>query len=220
MAWRRFVVLGDSVAAGVSEPVPGYADAGFADQVAAGLAAAVDGFSYRNLGVRDARLADVARLQLPEALAFRPDLAMVVAGGNDALGRGYDRERIRTGLVGLVAPLALSGALVVTVGLFDLARSGLVPPEVAPEMVRRFDELDAVTRAVASTFGALHVDTHHHPRAADPSIFSSDRIHANARGHAIAAHAVVQALARVTGSGHERVATSGPAGVQGVDRSR
>jgi lysophospholipase L1-like esterase len=192
--WRRLVVVGDSVAAGVSEPVPGYDAAGFADQVAVDLAAGRDGFAYRNLGVRDARLADVARHQLPEALAFRPDLAIVVAGGNDALARSYDPERVRAGLVGLVVPLALSGALVVTMGLFDLARSGLLPPDVAPEMTRRFDELDGVTAQVAATFGALHVDTHHHPRAADPSIFASDRIHANARGHSIAAAAVTRAL--------------------------
>jgi lysophospholipase L1-like esterase len=184
------VVIGDSVAAGVSEPVPGYADAGFADQVAAAL----DGVAYRNLGVRDARLADVARDQLPEALAFRPDLAVVVAGGNDALGRSFHLERIRAGIVGLVVPLALSGARVVTIGLFDLARSGLLPPGLAPEMIRRFDALDEVTRQVASAFGALHVDTHRHPRAADPSIFASDRIHANARGHAIAAEAVLRTL--------------------------
>jgi lysophospholipase L1-like esterase len=188
------VVIGDSVAAGVSEPVPGYADAGFADQVAAALAATREDFAYRNLGVRDARLAEVAERQLPEALAFRPDLAVVVAGGNDALARSYDLDRIRAGLVGLVVPLALSGARVVTIGLFDLARSGLLPPGLAPEMVRRFDALDDVTARVASTFGALHVDTHHHPRAADPAIFASDRIHANARGHAIAAEAVMRAL--------------------------
>jgi lysophospholipase L1-like esterase len=197
--WQRMVVIGDSVAAGVTEPVPGYAGAGFADQVAAALAATHTGrLAYRNLGVRDARLADVARDQLPAALAFRPDLAIVVAGGNDALGRRYDAEGIRAGLVGLVAPLALSGALVVTIGLFDLARSGLLPGEVAEEMARRFDELDAITKSVAATFGAVHVDTHHHPRAADPSIFASDRMHANARGHAIAAEAIMKALTGIS----------------------
>jgi lysophospholipase L1-like esterase len=200
LPWRRFVVIGDSVAAGVTEPVPGYPDAGFADQVAGALGAGRARFAYRNLGVRDARLADVAGHQLAEALAFGPDLAIVVAGGNDALGRGYEPERIRAGLVRLVAPLALSGALVVTIGMFDLARSGLLPPHLAPVMTRRFDEVDRITAQVASAFGALHVDTHHHPRAADPSIFASDRIHANARGHAIAAEAVMGALSAYSGA--------------------
>jgi hypothetical protein len=42
------------------------------------------------------------------------------------------------------------------------------------------------------------VDTHHHPRAADPEIFASDRMHANARGHAIAFAAIVRALSAHT----------------------
>jgi lysophospholipase L1-like esterase len=124
--WKRMVVVGDSVAAGVREPLDGYRDLGFADQV--------------------------------------------------------------------VEPLAGAGAFVVTVGLFDLARSGLLPPEVAPLMIARFDELDAITADVVAGVGGLHVDTHHHPRAADPAIYASDHIHANALGHAIAFSAVVDSL--------------------------
>lgn len=48
---------------------------------------------------------------------------------------------------------------------------------------------------VASSLGGLHVDTHHHRRSSDPAIYSSDGVHANARGHAIAFAAMVQALA-------------------------
>jgi lysophospholipase L1-like esterase len=192
--WRRLVVVGDSIAAGIREPVDGYRDAAFADRVGEALAAAHDGVAYRNLGVRDLRLAEIIERQLPDALAFRPDLAMVVAGGNDAIRRRFDGERIRAGLLDLVRPLAEAGAFVVTIGLFDLARSGLVPPEYAPAMTERFDELDRITAAVAADVGGLHVDTHHHPRAADPAIFASDRIHANARGHAIAFAAIVRAL--------------------------
>ena len=81
-----------------------------------------------------------------------------------------------------------------TVGLFDLPRSGLLPPEVAPLMAERFDELDAITAGVTAGVGGLHVDTHHHPRAADPAIYASDHIHCNALGHAIAFSAVVDAL--------------------------
>jgi hypothetical protein len=65
-------------------------------------------------------------------------------------------------------------------------------------MIERFDDLDAVTASVAAELGALHVDSHHHPRASDPGIFASDRMHANARGHAIAFAATVEALASAT----------------------
>jgi lysophospholipase L1-like esterase len=187
--WRRMVVLGDSVAAGVREPLDGYRDAGFADQVGEAL-----GGAYLNLGVRDLRLADICETQLPAALDFRPDIAMVAAGGNDALARNFDTDRVRRELTEIAAPLAGAGAFVVTIGLFDLARSGLLPAEIAAVMAERFDVLDAITADVAAEVGGLHVDTHHHPRAADPSIYASDRIHCNALGHAIAFAAVADSL--------------------------
>jgi lysophospholipase L1-like esterase len=193
--WRRMVVVGDSVAAGIREPLDGYRDVGFTDRVGEALARARPGFAYLNLGVRDLRLAEIAETQLTEALAFDPDVAVVIAGGNDALGRSFEPDRVRSGLRDLVVPLAEAGAFVVTVGLFDLARSGLLPAHLADVMADRFDQLDAITREVVSDAGGIHVDTHHHPRAADPAIFASDRIHANARGHAIAFAAIVRALA-------------------------
>jgi lysophospholipase L1-like esterase len=194
-SWQRMVVLGDSVAIGIREPVSGYRDLSFADRVAEALADGRDAFAYHNFGVRDLRLAQIRDTQLPLALELRPDLAIVVAGGNDALRRSFDPDRIRAGLREIVAPLAQAGAFVVTIGLFDLARSGLVSEEYAPAMIERFDALDAITAEVAADVGGVHVDTHHHPRAADPGIFASDLIHANSRGHAIAATAIVEALA-------------------------
>ena len=195
-AWRRLVVLGDSVAAGVRAPLGGYRDEGFTDRVASALAASRAGFAYANHAARDRRLAEIVADQLPPALAVAPDLAIVVAGGNDALSRRYDAGRVRALLGDLLGPLAAAGALVVTVGLFDLARSGLVPDEAAAALAQRMDELDALTAAAAQEVGGLHVDTHHHPRGSDPAIYAPDLIHANARGHAIAAAAVVRALAK------------------------
>ena len=195
--WRRLLVLGDSVAAGIREPLAGYRDASFADRVAAILASDRPGFAYLNLGRRDLMLDEIRRTQLAPGLAFEPDLAIVVAGGNDALRRSFDDDAARAGLTAIVAPLA-ERAQIVTIGLFDLPRSGLAPAGIAPGAVERFDRLDAITAEVAAEHGAVHVDTHHHPRAADPAIFSSDLIHANARGHAIAAAAIVRVLSRTT----------------------
>jgi lysophospholipase L1-like esterase len=199
LPWQRMVVVGDSVAAGIREPTAGYRDASFSDRVAAALAATRPGFAYRNLGVRDLRLAAIRDGQLATALAQEPDVAIVAAGGNDALSRSFDADRAGVELNEIVDPLARAGAFVVTIGLFDIARSGLLPPEVAAVMAERFDQLDAVTAAVAAAAGGVHVDTHHHPRSADPSIYAADRIHANARGHAIAFAAIVTTLARELG---------------------
>ena len=120
----------------------------------------------------------------------------MAAGGNDALGRSFDEKRVAERLMAVVGPLAMAGALVVTIGLFDLARSGLLPAEHAGEMARRFDRLDTITRDVVTTLGGIHVENHSHPRGTDPAIYSSDRVHCNARGHAISAATMAHALAR------------------------
>jgi lysophospholipase L1-like esterase len=193
--WRRLVVLGDSVAAGTSESVPGYRELSTSERIAEALRIQQPSLTYRNLGERELLTAEIRERQLDAALELDPDLAIVAAGGNDALRRSFDPVRFIADLRALLTPLAAHGAQLVTIGLFDLARSGLVPAAHAEAAAARFDELDEITASVAAELGALHVDNHHHPAAADPSIFASDRIHANARGHAIAASNLVRALA-------------------------
>ncbi|WP_082582227.1 SGNH/GDSL hydrolase family protein [Aeromicrobium sp. Root236] len=197
LPWQRMVVVGDSVAEGVREPLDGYRNLGFADRIGEALAATRPGFAYRNLGVRGQRLAEIRSTQAAAALEFHPDVTMVVAGGNDVLVEAPDLERVRTELTELVTSFTARGIAVVTIGLFDLARSGLVPATYAEALAERMDQLDAITAEVATEAGAWHVDTHHHPRAADPAIYSSDRMHCNARGHAIAFAAIASSLAHL-----------------------
>ncbi|MFD8015297.1 SGNH/GDSL hydrolase family protein [Streptomyces sp. NPDC058955] len=195
LPWNRLAVLGDSVTAGVMDPLPGYRHRSFADRLVDALAATRPGFAAVNLAEPHLLAAGIRERQLAPALEFEPDAVLVSAGGNDAF-RDVDPDALRAELASLLTPLAESGAVVVTIGLFDLARSGLVPPEYADGMARRFDTLDAVTADLTRSLGGLHVDTHHHPLAADPGIYAADRVHANARGHAIAFAALADALGR------------------------
>jgi lysophospholipase L1-like esterase len=190
--WRRLVVLGDSVAAGIREPLPGYRDLSWADRVAEALG---PGVAVHNLARRGARVGEVLGRQLAPALRLGPDLAIVSAGGNDALEPAWDEDLTARQLGLVVGALRAAGADVLTLGLFDIFRSGLIPDPPAAGMAERFDRLDALTIAVARAQGATHVHTHHHPLAANPGIFASDLMHANARGHAVAASAVVRVLA-------------------------
>jgi len=193
--WRRMVVLGDSVAAGVRDPLEGYADRSMTERVADALAAAHPDLVQVNLAMPYLRIGEIRETQLAAALDLRPDLVLVSAGGNDAFSSRFDAGRARRELDGLLRPLAQSGALVVTWGLYDLPRSGLVAEEVAIPLAMRFDELDAVVQHVTRTLGGVHADTHHHPRGTDPAIYSADGVHANARGHAVAFTALATALA-------------------------
>ncbi len=195
LPWRRLAVLGDSVTAGVMGPLDGYRHLSFADRLVEALSATRPDFEALNVAQPYLRVAEIRDRQLGPAISFRPDAALISAGGNDAFEE-LDAGELRRGLEQILAPLAASGIVPVTIGLFDLARSGLVRPSVAGAMARRFDELDRITAEVSSDLGGIHVDTHHHPAAADPGIYAEDRVHANARGHAIAFAAIVETLER------------------------
>lgn len=186
--FRRVVVMGDSVAAGVREPTPGYLDLSMADRLHDALAASRPGLLFANLGVSGATTADVISTQLDAALARQPDLAVVSAGGNDAFGRGFDPARTAGELARLCGRLADSGAKVVLIGLFDIGSSGLLPADVGRRMSERFATLDEAMHIAADEVGGCIVsDNRSHPLSHDPSIYASDLIHCNARGHAVAA---------------------------------
>ena len=192
--WRRLAVLGDSIAEGVREPHPGYLDQSWIDRIAEPLRAAAPGLTVMNLGVRDLLASEVRERQLAPALDFRPDLVIVAAGGNDALRRTFAPEDVARELDGIVGPLRAAGADVLMIELLDIVASGLVPAEYAGPLDGRMRDLAVLTRMVADRHGALLVEMRAHPASADPSVYASDRLHLNARGHAIVATEAVRVL--------------------------
>ena len=170
--WRRVAVLGDSVAEGVREPHDGYRDLSWIDRIAEPLRAAAPGLTVMNLGRRDLRAAEVRELQLPAALGFRPDLAIVAAGGNDALRRSFSPDRVARELDAIAAPLRRAGADLLMLELMDIVASGLVPPEHEAALDERMRGLAAATREVAARHGAMLVEMRGHPVCADPGVYS------------------------------------------------
>ena len=79
-------------------------------------------------------------------------------------------------------------------GLFDIAATDLLDADVRERAGRRLHRLDDVTRAVTQREGALLIDVHHHPASRDPRIYSSDRVHASARGQAIFTAVAIRTL--------------------------
>jgi lysophospholipase L1-like esterase len=191
MTWKRLAVLGDSVAAGVREPHPGYRDLSWVDRVVEALPRP----EILDLARRGLLAAEVREQQLAPALAFRPDLAIVAAGGNDALRRSFDEEEVAIELDHIVAPLRAAGADVVMIELLDIVASGLVAPEHAPAVGARLAALARVTRAVAHHRGAILIAMRKHPASRDPGIYAGDGLHLNARGHAIVAAEALRVLA-------------------------
>ncbi|MGC4856074.1 SGNH/GDSL hydrolase family protein [Micromonospora sp. DT4] len=192
--WRRFVALGDSVVEGMCEPTPGYPDVQWVDRIAAELRVVRPGLAYRNLGRRGLRAHQVRATQLAPALAFAPDLALVVCGGNDAFSPAYDADAVDGELTAMIGALRDAGADVITVGMFDVSHSPAVPEHVRAGLGERMRRLSAHTARLADRLGTVHVHLTDHPLTTDPTLYSTDGRHGSARSDAVATAETLRAL--------------------------
>jgi lysophospholipase L1-like esterase len=179
--WRRLLAMGDSIVVHRGDPVAGYRPQPWPDRLRTAFGRRRDATpAYLNVGVSGARTAEIRAGQLDEALRFRPDLAILAAGANDAVRRSFDPQAVAADLEAMIGALSRAGALVVTLGCFDLAPGLRV--------------LSALTARLTERHGGVHVDFGKHP-APLGSVLSADRLHINARGHAVVAADVIRALA-------------------------
>ena len=193
--WQRFVALGDSITEGIlGDPVDGYRDVGWVDLVADYLRAGRPDLEFVNLGERFLTTAQIKEKQLQPALALKPDLVSVVAGGNDLLKRKFDPEGVGRDLDEMVTAFTEIGATVFTCSMLNMPASGVMPADAVEWLQPRIDAIRDVVIEVARKHDTLFVDFWSHPISADPTIYSSDLQHANRRGHTFVAEAVVDCL--------------------------
>jgi len=187
-AFRRIAVLGDSIAVHRGDPVDGYPTQTWAERLV--LTLAPD--AYLNLGVYGARAAEIRAGQLATALKFRPDLAFVAAGANDATRRSFRPDVVESELERMIGPLSRGGALVVTLGCFDLSAT------LGADVAERLRSLGDLTARLAGRHGGLHVNFSDRPARRD-GVLGADGLHVNARGHAVVAATLLERLAEWTG---------------------
>jgi hypothetical protein len=190
--WKRFAVLGDSAAAGIREVVDGYPDKSWFDWTAECLSLVQPELAAHNFGRKGALTRDVRAEQLAPALAFRPDLAVVLCGGNDLLRGSFGG--VAEEYDAIVGELCNHGATVVTMSLFDMTRTTLVPEQFAPSLKQGLDRLGGMVREVSERHGCLHIDFGGHPSSAEVSIYASDGQHLTTRGQAVVAAELVSRL--------------------------
>lgn len=190
--WRRYAVVGDSIAQGVGDPSPGYLPTGWADRVVTALRTAEPELRYLNTGRMGATTAQVVEHQLPRVLEFEPDLVHIICGGNDMFLPEPDLDALRANLDALFAPLASTGAQLCTftvADVWEIERMAAMAPVRA-----RMAELNAIIRDVAAGYDALLVDFWAHPLRLRPELMSSDLIHFTTSGHAVVATEMIRAL--------------------------
>jgi lysophospholipase L1-like esterase len=190
MRFERYVAIGDSSTEGLEDPDGAGGYRGWANRLAERVAEVQGGLLYANLGVRGKRAREIREEQLDAALAMKPDLATVFAGSNDLLERRFDPAALRDEVARLQGALIGAGALVLTFTLPDL--TGVMP--IGRLLSRRVRAMNDALKGASLETGARLVDFAAHPVGSDPRLWSEDRFHANAEGHARIAAALAQAI--------------------------
>jgi lysophospholipase L1-like esterase len=203
----RYAAIGDSFTEGVGDELPDGTTRGWADRVAAGLAAARDEpVLYANLAVRGKQLEPIVTEQLDAALALNPapTLLTLNGGGNDML-------RPRTDVARLVELTARAVHRCAGTGTRLVLLSGADPGDGIPfgrAVRRRGDALTEGVAALAREHGVPLVDVFHDREIRHPSYWAPDRLHLGPAGHRRVAALVLDALGE--GAAAQAVRTEGP----------
>ena len=190
-SYARYVAIGDSSTEGLDDPDGRGGYRGWANRLAAHIAAAQPGsVLYANLAVRGRKTRDVRREQLEPALAMHPDLVTVFSGVNDIMRRDCNVTVVGRETERMLAAFVDTGATVLTITMPDLS-------DVAPvaRLVRdRLLELNERVREACVRTGAHCVDLARASVVSDLRLWSDDRLHANSEGHTRIAAALAQTL--------------------------
>jgi lysophospholipase L1-like esterase len=178
---RRLVVLGDSTAVGLGDPLPGGGWRGVGPLVADALGVDADG--YLNPSFPGARMACVRMDQLPAALAHRADVALIVAGMNDTLRSDFNAVAMADDLAAVITELTAVGTMVIPVRFHDHGRVFRLPGSLRRALSARIGELNDVIDGVVKRLGTTCVDLDALPGAYDLATWSVDRLHPSERGH-------------------------------------
>jgi lysophospholipase L1-like esterase len=194
----HYVAIGDSFTEGLGDSLPDGSERGWADLVAAGLAAG-EGKTvhYANLAIRGRLLEPIVNDQLTAALALSPPptLLSLNGGGNDMMRPGGDMAR----LAGLTEQAIRRCA---DAGVRMVLLSGADPSERLPfgaVMRRRGEALTDLVNSFRTRYpDVVLVDVFHDLEIRQAGYWSPDRLHLNAAGHRRVAGLVLTELGHPT----------------------
>ena len=179
-----FAILGDSAASGVGDSDKNGVTRGWSYYLAKHFQ---DPLVYINLSRPGAQSAEVLQDQLPKALMFKPDIAAVIVGGNDALRNGFDPNKLHQNLRATISELKKSGAEVLLLQLHDPTRIVPLPKLLAQVLSRRVNAVNRVIHSVGREFNAQILMTRSIQDIYERKVWHIDRMHPSKYGHQIMA---------------------------------
>jgi lysophospholipase L1-like esterase len=187
----RFVALGDSLTEGVGDAHAASPNGwrGWADLFAAHLARLDPQTEYANVALRAKRARDVRDEQVGVAVAMRPSIVSIWAGGNDILRPGGDADAVAAAVDESVDRLRATGATVLLFTGFEL------PETLGLGYVRaRITRLGQAIDAIARSHDAVVVDVSTLRSWSQRPVFGADRVHPSTHGHHLLARRVCDVL--------------------------
>ena len=152
--WRRYVAVGDSFTEGMNDLRPDGTFRGWADLVAARLAANDPDFGYANLAIRGRLFHAIVDEQVPVALKLEPDLVSFAGGGNDVLRRSFDPTAMMARFDRVIGDFRATGADVVIFRWANVTSRLPGRRMILPRMA----VLNQAVEDVAARHGAIMVD--------------------------------------------------------------
>lgn len=178
--YPSYVAIGDSFTEGVGDPGPNGVFIGWADRLAAHLAAQpqVEEFRYANLAVRGRLLEPIVAEQVPRATALGASLVTFCAGGNDILRPGADPDALADRYEAALRELLTTAGTVVVCTGFDTRNF-----PVLRHLRGRIATYNAHLRAVADRHSCPVLDLWSLHAVQDSRAWSEDRLHLSPDGH-------------------------------------
>ncbi|WP_035305056.1 SGNH/GDSL hydrolase family protein [Actinokineospora inagensis] len=189
-AYTSMVAVGDSFTEGMSDFAPNGDPRGWADLVAARLAADTPGFRYANLAIRGKLVRQIVDEQVDPAAAMRPDLVTFAGGMNDVLRPGCDMAALTARVSYAARTLAAASGRLVLFRVIDPTRRMRGSSRLLP----RINRLLRLVDDLAAEHDAVVVDLFSSRVFDSPALWADDRIHLNAEGHRRVAEATLRAL--------------------------
>jgi lysophospholipase L1-like esterase len=187
------VAVGDSFTEGMcDELLPDGHYRGWADRVAARLAAEQPGFRYANLAVRGKLIGQIVDEQLDVAAGMGAELVTLAGGLNDAMRPGCDPEQVAERLGAAAEKLAAGSKRLVMFTSTDPRRRMRGSARLLPAI----EHLREYVLELGTRPGISVVDLFPERCFDDPRLWAEDRLHLSAEGHRRVAEAVLEALGR------------------------
>ena len=174
------VVMGDSAATGIGDPVGEGIYKGWGHYLFKALPKVKE---YHNLSRPGARVNEMVTVQLEIALEIRPKIVIFIIGGNDVLRNNFDPTSMYRELAESIERLRKVGADVYAMNLHDPTRVIPLPRVLKKVLTRRVEAVNKIYEALSLNYELKLLNITQVEEVYDKSLWHIDRMHPNKIGH-------------------------------------